>query len=181
MKTFETGTPPSSETRVHALLDDCEKIVDRHAQSMTRPIFDLDADEQQAVVDQLNAYLDFEFSQADIPAGTEVIATGTGLLLVCDESGMIHGAETISHGDVVSGEITDMVVLPVPTFECVLDGSDEGVLTYDQVLSSIVLLGNATYKTGLRSDGLFELEHDLSQYQIGIVMAHPLEISVVAV
>jgi hypothetical protein len=180
MNTIERKGPLDIEARVRALLSECEKIVDRHVQASSRPIFDLDEEEQEAVVDRVNAYIEFEFSQANIPPGTLIGIAGTGLLLVCDGSGNVLGAETISNGDLVYGEMTEMAALPVPTLACVMDSDDESIPGYDQVLSSIVLLGNATYKTGLMRDGSFEVEHDLSPYRIGIVMAHRLEVSVKA-
>ncbi len=107
----------------------------------------------------------------------ELNITGDGLMLV-SIGGDILGAENISHGDMLTGTLDDVCVLPVPTVECLLMSDDIETPIVDQTLSAIVMLKNVIYKTGLNKYGVFEVEHDLSNFDIGLPLAHYLKFAV---
>jgi len=162
--------------KVEAFFTVLRDLVTRHTQSLNSPIFALSESEKQVVVDKINPYIAFELKQTPDVKGALLTATGYGLMLISTPDGTVIGAEVISHGDIITGRLNDACVLPVPTVESLLLGDADMVPIVDQTLSGVVLLEDACYKTGQNLSGDFEVEHDLSNFQIGLALNHQLSI-----
>lgn len=166
------------QRRLDELNATCTEIIDRAVVDLQpRTIFDLDKDEQQALIDRLNAYLSFELSQMANLKGTPVCVNGFGMMFAAAD-GVVLGGEVVTSDDVVTGVFDGVCALPVPTLECISLGNDLEVPVVDEALSVMVMLKDATYKGGHMPDGTYEVEHDLTELEVGIPLAHPLRVTV---
>jgi hypothetical protein len=155
----------------------CRDIIGRYA-GLADPevVMAMSEDEQQAIMDRINPHLAFEFSQTAELHGMPLRIDGFGLMFVSDVGGEILGAETISDGDVLTGTLVEACALPVPTMESVKLSDSESTPILGQTMAGVLLLNDAVYKTGLNRSGTFEVEHDLSNFQIGIPLSHSLDV-----
>ena len=165
---------------LQGLIEECAQSILRKLMRSPQAVSEMDEVTQQSIVDQLNPYAAFELSQRPELTGVPLTIVGEGVLFVCDLTGTILGAEVISNGDVVTGELAEVCVLPVPTMDAVYDHTqaDAEIPMDSQVLSPVLLLNKAVYKTGMNSDDDFDVEHDLGVYQVGIASEHRLHIDV---
>lgn len=170
--------PEAVQAQLQQLILTLTELTNRHTKNLPLPIFDLDEDAQQNVLDKLNPYVSFELAQNPGLKGIPLNITGAGIMFVSDGTGLILGGETISNGDVITGVLDDVCALPVPTVECLLLADDTETPIVDQTLSPVLMLKNGVYKTGLGSDGEYEVVHDLAIFEIGLPLAHYLKIDV---
>jgi len=155
----------------------CRDIIERHA-GLDDPVvvMAMSEEQQQALVDRINPHLAFEFSQSPELHDLPLKVTGYGLMFVSDVNGEILGAETVSDGDVITGTLGEAWACPVPTLESVQLSNAESTPILGQTMAGVLLLNNAVYKTGLNRSGHFEIEHDLSNFQIGIPLSHIFDV-----
>lgn len=179
MEVLEKDRHNNIEAHTQAFLKECKNIVNSFSGRLNRPIYDMDHEEQDKIVDRLNAYLKFEYTQTKIPRALPIHATGHGVLFACDEHGTVLGAEIISDGIVIAGKMSAVVSLPVPSLESLIESGKDEIVTVGQVLSPIVMIDDAKYMAGLNENGEYGFVHDLSPFQVGLAMAHSLTFSVV--
>jgi hypothetical protein len=155
----------------------CRDIVQRYAgHDDPAIVMAMTEEQQQALVDRINPHLAFELSQTPELHDVPLKVTGYGLMFVADAGGEILGAETVSHGDVITGTLSEAWACPVPTMESVQLSDAESTPILGQTMAGVLLLNDAVYKTGLNRSGDFEIEHDLSNFQIGIPLSHLFDV-----
>lgn len=168
----------TTQARLNELSATCSEIIDRAVRDLQpRTIFGLDKDEQQALIDRLNAYLSFEMSQMSDLKGTPICVDGYGMMFAATD-GVILGAEVMAGDAIVSGFLDDIWAFPVPTLECVKLSSTKEIPVIDEALSAMLMLVGATYKGGRMPDGTYEVEHDLTDLEVAIPLAHSLNATV---
>lgn len=158
------------------MLDALREIIDTHSKALPSPIFNLSEDEQQQVVSKLNPYVDFEINQNAQLKGAILRVDGNGLIFISNTDGELLGAETLSDGDLVIGELEDACVLPVPGLESVSLSNHDSTPIVDQFLACIIVLKNIRYKTGLNKDGSYQAVYDGLPYRIGVPIAYYLNV-----
>ena len=161
---------------LHAFFRDMQEIVRRNADSIKSPLLAMSVEDKQQLIDKINAYLAFELSQNPRIKHRTVTATGVGMMYLSASDGQVLGAERISDGDVIRGAIDDLCAYSVPTAECLALADEECIPVIDETLSAVLLLQGTVYQTGLSFDGSFEIQHDLREFQIGLPLAHFLDI-----
>lgn len=150
----------------------------RHTRSLSTNIAALSDQEQQGLVDKVNPYVRFELQQRPELQALPLLITGTGMLYVSDLEGNIMGAETVTEGDLVTGKFIDACVLPIPTIECLAVSDGEEIPVMSQVLSPVIILEAGQFCTDPDTYGEYQIEHDLSNFQICLPLAHYLKVSV---
>ncbi len=166
------------QARLNELSATCNEIIDRAVRELQpRTIFDLDKDEQQALVDRLNTYLSFEMRQMSDLKGVPVCVDGYGMMFAAAD-GVILGAEVMTGDAVVSGFLDDVWAFPVPTLECVRLSDSNEIPVVDEALSAMLMLARATYRAGSMPDGTYEVEHDLTDLEVAIPLAHCLKATI---
>lgn len=172
---------PEHERRIlHELQDmfaTMTEITQRHAKSIPGGVFSLDEAAQQDLISAINPYCRFEFTKHPDVHNLPVTATGTGMFFLSDFEGNILGAEQLFEGDVITGHIKEVCVLPTPTIDCLARAYEGSIPVDDQVLSPILILEDSQFKAGLTSSGSFETEMDLSGHQVGIPLLHYVRIT----
>lgn len=169
---------PRHSIHLSDLLESCSELTSRHSRSLDPlAILAMKEDDQQALVDAINPHLAFEYAQTPEVHGMLLRITGYGLMFVTDTAGNVLGAETVSHGDIVRGTLREVCAVPVPTMESVGLSTPESTPILGQTISGMLLLDDASYRTGLNASGAYELEHDLGIFKIGIPLNHELEIA----
>lgn len=157
-----------------------EDMIERQLQKLgIHDISDVDDTKQQEIVDRINGYIAFEAPYYRITSGVGIRVEGHGLLLVANSSGGVLGGEVISGDDVVTGTLDEICVLTVPCYDSVQCADSEKTPILRQVLSPIVLLENVRYGTGGLTKEGFQIEHDLSNFVIGIPTNHRLSLSLI--
>lgn len=174
--TFSDIYKENTNSGIGSFLSAVREIVQDHTETLGSPIFGLDDEQKQALIDRINPYLLFELNQSAETKGTTVEVRGTGIMYISTPEGTTLGVEHISRGDIVTGVIDDVCVYPVPTSECLILAGNGEIPIVDETLSGVIMLKDTCYKTGLNKTGEFELEHDLAEFQIGLPLAHYLQI-----
>lgn len=150
----------------------------RHTQSLSTNIASLSEQEQQEIVDKVNPYIRFELNQHLELQALPLFVTGSGMMYLSDLEGNIMGTETVADGDLITGTFTDACVLPTPTIECLAESDGEEIPVMSQVLSPVIILEAGQFCTDPNMYGEYQIEHDLSNFQICLPLAHYLKISV---
>jgi hypothetical protein len=171
-------TLSDTELQLQDLFSALTDTAHRYVQALPVDVFALDELQQTDLVDKINPYFRFELGQYPNLHNLTLHATGTGMMFLSDLDGNVMGAETMTDDDVVTGDFTDVCVLPTPTIECLLAQEGESIPIVDQVLSPIIILENGRLKTGKDAFGNFQTEHDLSNFQVCLPLAHYLKIAV---
>lgn len=179
-KAFDQRQQPHDHNRQQELNDFfgvITEITQRHAMTLGRSVDSLNEADQQKLIAALNPYLRFEMSQRQELVGTPIQANGDGMLYVSDLDGNILGAETLSDNDLVSGYVYDICALPTPTASCLALAGDGEIPTHNQVLSPVLLLDRAVFKSDQITKEEYRTEVDLEGYQVGLPLAHYLRIT----
>jgi hypothetical protein len=177
MTSIDIPSTNSPDRALSVFTETCRDIIERHVGSVDPAVLmSMSEDEQQAIVDRINPHVAFEFSQTPELHNLPLLISGYGLMFVSDESGVVLGAETISDNDMIIGMLAEAWVLPIPTMESVQLSDVDSTPILGQTMAGILLLNGAVYKTGLNMSGDFQVEHDLSRFQIGIPLSHGFDI-----
>ena len=161
-----------------ALFASLNEITRRHVQELSTDVSSLDDTEQQALIEKINPHVNFEFQNHTPLHGLPLSATGDGMFFLSDFEGNILGVESITSSDIAIGQLSDICVLPTPTRECLAERNEQEIPLHEQVLSPIVILNNASFKTNRTAAGTYQTEHDLSNYQLCLPLAHYLQFTV---
>lgn len=173
-KLFDQLRVPDYQKQLQDLFDTLNEITQRHTLQIPGGIFKLDEEKQQTFVNKINPYLNFEFTNRPELHSLPVTAKGVGMLFLSDMEGNILGVDKIQENDVISGRIEEVCILPTPTTECLLASDEAEIPLIDQVLSPIIVLRNGILKTDFSEEDGYETEHDLSNYQTCLPLAHYL-------
>jgi len=145
-----------------------------------KSVNDLTEDEQQKLIQTVNPHLKFELKTSeDLYVGMPLVIRGPGAFLMTDQDGFVMGAQVTKQGDVLSGTVSDIQAYPVPTREIVLTTDpSEALPTYDQSLSAVIIIENATFNSLPSADGTFQIMHDLGMYDVVVPAVYGMDVRV---
>lgn len=168
----------STRRTLDAFLKTLSESVERNVRELGRPVATLSLEETKRLYQRLTYYAGVELLQEEALYSLPIVATGTGMMMVIDSdnSGGILDTEIVSDGDIVTGAIDDVMAYSVPTLACIrATGQSEDIPYHSQVMSPMLVLSNARYKTGKKVDGGFRAEHNLSGFHVALALAHDLK------
>jgi hypothetical protein len=162
---------------LRSALADLQATVTNFMQRNHRSINELTEDEQQALVDSIDPHLKFEFKNSpDFYEGMPIVVRGVGAFLMMDAKGLLVGAQVTATGDVITGTVSDVQAFPVPTRELVLSSAlDEALPVYDQSLSAVIIIEDATFHSQPSSDGTYQITHDLGGFLVVIPVVYNMD------
>ena len=145
-----------------------------------RSINDMTTDERQALVDRIDPHLEFEIeSSEDLYVGMPIVIKGVGAFFAVDRGGIFNGAQITTEGDVITGVVSDVQSLVVPTREIIRStGPNDEIPTYDLSLSAAVIIKEAKFNTAASSDGTYQVVHDLGEFSILIPTIYGMDVRV---
>jgi len=147
-----------------------------------KSINDLSEDEQQALKDKIDPHLAFELRVSeDFYMGLPIVITGNGGVLISDKDDTLLGAEQMAGDCTITGLVSEVRAYPVPSRSIMIEprGKDEVVPSYDQSMSAVIILDDATFSTcPSGDDGTFELEHKLGLMRIIVPIVYGMNIRV---
>lgn len=170
--------PDEEDILLQRALVDLQVIVDNFLARTGKSINDQTASEQQELVDLIEPHLAFELDVSqDLHVGLPVVLGGAGGFLLTDSKGALIGAQQTTHGDVITGMVSEVQAYPVPSRKIMLEPTEpyEEIGTYDQSLSAVIILGNAKFHTDPSEDGIFQIVHDLDGMQVVVPVIYGME------
>lgn len=170
-------TSNEHQQQLNDFFDSITQTTRQRASTLGKSIDLLNDIEQQIVISSINPHLRFEMSQRPELSGTPIQATGIGMIYVSDFEGNILGVETLTDDDLVTGTITDICALPTPTVSCLAQAADGEIPDHSQVLSPVLLLDQAIFRSYRSILGTYDNEVDLGNFQVGLPLEHYLRIT----
>lgn len=181
MTEYEPTEQTISRVRFDALINLValtQRMLDDFVMRHPIPLGNLTDQEQQDITDRMIRRLEFELSQEEIESDIPIAVSGDGVLIATDESGEIAGSERLDETDIFIGTVSEIGVSIVPALSS-KDLNDAGKLDGDTVaviLSTTLIVKDGYLYTGVRDDGKYNNEHDLSEHTSVIAFAYPWKI-----
>ncbi len=159
-------------------LSDMQDIVDRIMRASKRSIDKMTHAEKIELARTIDPYLKFELSVSEgVYTGLPLEISGRGAFLALDRDGEFENIQATDPTDLITGTVGRIEATAVPTRAMVLatDPRDGEVKYHEESMSAILLLENAVFYAEPNADGLFQVEHDFSGFQIVIPLVYRMK------
>lgn len=175
---FRDDEIDKEDQMLRSALVDLQAIVVDFMSRTGKSINELAESEQQLLVDRISPHVKFEMQASqDIYKGVPIVVSGGGAFFVTNQEGSLLGGQITLPGEVITGIVSGIAVYPVPSREVIFrTGRNDGIPTYDQSLSAVVLIEDAKLHSSPSSDGIFQTSHDLSEFNVVIPVVYGMDI-----
>lgn len=182
MTTTDPIPSDTTEQGFHDLqrfLVNTQEAIDRSVLDLGVPLRELSEADLCALIDRQVRYMEFELGQAadTIESEQSLAATGMGMVLMLNKDGSLAGTEMMTQGDLLVGTLGSVAIEPVATVESYVKFAAGTVSAeeVDPIISVVPILSGAKFH--VRQEDQSVQTHDLSTYDVGVALAHQLQLS----